>query len=128
MTSAERDAQIAEDYKSLSASRLATKYSLSVAQINRIVAKAGVVKGHSPPATEREKIIDESHRVIGQRLYFHRNTEKAHNSVVAAEELGGWSAKKLRNIEQGFSPLTLQDLQAISQYMGLPLTKLLENI
>lgn len=127
MTSAERDTQIAEDYKSLSASKVAAKHGLSIPQVNRIIKAAGVVKGHSTVAP-LDKIIDDNHRLLGQRLYMHRNTVKCQDTLRASETMGGWSVKKLRNIEQGFSVLTLPDLKAIATYMGLPLTKLLENI
>ncbi len=128
MTSAERDAQIAEDYKSLSASKVAAKWGLSLPHVNRIVKAAGVVKGHSVSMNAEDKIIDDTHRILGQRLYYHRNTVKCQHTVLAAQNIGGWSVKKLRNIEQGLTVLTLPDLKAIAAYMGLPLTKLLENI
>lgn len=128
MASAERDAQIAEDYKSLSASKVAAKYGLSVPTVNRIVKQAGVTKGHANLNVEEDKVVDTQHRILGQRLYLYRQAKRGHDTMKACQEIGIWSVKKLRNIEQGFTVLTLPDLMAMATYMGLPLTQLLENI
>lgn len=127
MTSAERDAQIAEDYKSLSASRVAAKYNLSIPQVRRIAKAAGIEKGPATLVLLESKVIDEDHRVLGLKLYFFRQ-KAGQDTLAGAEALGGWSIRKLRSIEQGLTVLNLMDLKAIANYMGIPLTKLIENI
>lgn len=122
-----RDRQIAEDYLTHSAASLAIKYRLSLPQIKRIIAAQGVKKEKGPVLSNEDKVIDENHRLIGLKLYFHRVTVKAQSTQQASDSLR-WSIKKIRNIEQGFTELTLNDLITIAEYLGITLPKLMEII
>lgn len=122
-----RDRQIAEDYLTHSAASLVIKYRLSLPHIKRILSAQGVKKEKGPVLSNADKVIDENHRLIGIKLYFHRCTIKSHSTQQASEETE-WSIKKLRNIEQGFTELTLNDLITIAGYLGITLPKLMETI
>ncbi len=126
MLPAERDALIAEEYATLSAPKLAAKYRLSIPQIRRIVAEAGPTTKKIQLGTEG-KVIDENHRIIGMKLYFHRVTIKLQGTEDGSKSLE-WSMKKMRNIEQGFTSLTLDDLLTIAKYLGISLPTLVEKI
>lgn len=129
MSQAERDAKIVAEYASLSASKLAAKYGISVPQIYRIVKEAGGKKAESqtPLDNNNSKVIDDNHRKIGMKLYFHRTTKKFQETDKASVELN-WSVRKLRSIEQGFSVLNLIELITIAEYLGISVSSLLENI
>ncbi len=129
MDSAERDSLIAEDYAkgTLSAQKLAINYNLSVPTIRRIIAAKGLKKGTPLMGEVGFKILDETHRVLGMKLYFHRTIKKFQDTVKAGDELG-WSSKKLRNIEQGYSLLTILDLQAMANYLNTSLSLMLADV
>lgn len=133
MDNAERDQDIAKLYAGgpttagLSASKLATKFGISVPQVRRILASQEV-KRHpdAPKPTNEDKVIHTSHLKIGNRLYAFRFQKL--NDVVQGAEALGWSVRKLRSIEQGFSEITLSDLQDMSEYMNLSISEITGNL
>lgn len=133
MDNAERDSAIASDYAGgpvtagLSASKLASKYGLSVPQIRRILSsKEAKRHPNAPKPTAEDKVIDEAHQKLGNRLYAYRF--KIMNDTGQAAELLGWSVKKLRGIEQGISEITLADLQDMAEYMKTSISELTRNL
>lgn len=111
----------------MSASKLAMKFGLSIPQIRRILASQKAVKNpDAPKPSAEDKVIDEHHRKLGNRLYAYRF--QALNDAVQASDALGWSAKKLRGIEQGHSEITLSDLQDMAEYMKTSISELTRNL
>ena len=133
MDNAERDKAIASDFAGgpgvagLSASKIGKKHGLSVPQVRRILASQQA-KRHpdAPKPTAEDRVIDESHQKLGNRLYAYRF--KILNDTGQAAESLGWSVKKLRGIEQGVSEITLADLQDMAEYMQTSISELTRNL
>ena len=133
MEQSERDKEIASLYAGtpaqagLSASKLALKFGLSVPTIRRILADQDA-KRHpqAPKPGPADKVIDEVHRRLGNRLYAHR-FGKLNDASQTATALG-WSVKKLRQIEQGHSEISLSDLQDMAEYMKTSISELTRNL
>lgn len=133
MNHAERDQEIGKLFaggpgvSGLPASKLATKFGISVPQVRRILA-GQEAKRHpeAPKPTTEDKVIDDAHRKIGNRLYGFRFQRL--DDTGRASEVLGWSVRKLRSIEQGHSEITLSDLQDIAEYMNLSLSELTGNL
>lgn len=133
MDNAERDQEIARLFgggpgvPGLSASKLGTKFGLSIPQVRRILASQSAKKHpEAPKPSAEDKVIDESHRKLGNRLYAYRFVLL--NDTTQAGEALGWSTKKLRSIEQGHSEITLADLQDMAEYMKTSISELTREL
>lgn len=133
MDNTARDQEIAKLYAGgpvtagLTAPKLAVKFGLSVPQIRRILAIQDA-KRHpdAPKPTAEDRVIDPAHLKLGNRLYAYR-FQILNDPGQAAEALG-WSVKKLRGIEQGFSEISLSDLQDMAEYMKTSISELTRNL
>lgn len=129
MSTEERDQQIAEQYRrGRPASRIAKDIGLSVSQVRKILSDNKVTKDpalakRSPP---EDKVIDENHRKLGNRLYAFRFAQL--KDTRQASKILGWSVRKLRGIEQGHSPIDLSDLKAMAEYMKTSISDLTRNL
>ncbi|KAK1583690.1 hypothetical protein Q3G72_026136 [Acer saccharum] len=111
----------------LPASKLAVKFGISVPQIRRILSDQKAVKHpEAPKPSSDDKVVDDAHRKLGNRLYFYRVTLL--NDTIQAGESLGWSAKKLRSIEQGHSEISLADLQDMAEYMKTSISELTRDL
>ena len=126
MDNQERDAAIALGYsQGKTAAKLAGHYRLSIPQVRKILAQKEVTRTDTT-RVERSKVIDEDHARLGLRLYNYRYNKKLPPTILA--ELMGWSVKKLRNIEQGYSVLNMLDLKDMAKCMGMSLLELMRGI
>lgn len=128
MDNQQRDSDIALGYLAgQSAAKLGREYRLSVVQVRRILSAKKISRGEDiVKQDEGSKVINPLHRKLGHKLYtfrFMKNLE----TLEAAEEMG-WSAKRLKNVEQGYKLLTLIDLVEMAQFMDTPLTELLKGL
>jgi hypothetical protein len=133
MDNADRDQEIAKLYAGgpgvagLPAPKLATKFGISIPQVRRILASLKVEKHpEAPKPTVEDKVIDPAHLKLGNRLYAYR-FNLLNDTTQAAEALG-WSIRKLRGIEQGFSEISLSDLQDMAEYMKTSVSELTRNL
>lgn len=133
MDNTARDLDIAKLYAGTtseagwSAAKLASKFGLSVPQIRRILAEQETKRNPlAPKPTADQKMVDAIHRTVGNRLYAYRFA-KLNDTTQAADALG-WSAKKLRSIEQGLSEISLSDLQDMAEYMKISISDLTRNL
>lgn len=133
MDNAERDLEIVKMYAgsatqpSMPASKLSTKFGLSIPTVRRILAEHKAVKDKdAPKPTPDDKVIDPLHRKLGNKLYHYR-FKLLRDPAQAADALG-WSVKKLRGIEQGTSEITLCDLQDMAEYMQTSISEMTGNL
>ena len=116
MDNQERDAEIALGYlQGATAAKLGRKYKLSVPQIRKILAEQKVTRKDVIVEAETSKAIDPMHVRLGLRIYNYRFKKGVATSIAA--QLIGWSARKLRSIEQGQTVVSLMDLMEVARFM-----------
>lgn len=127
MDNQERDSEIALGYlQNASAPQLARKHKLSIPQIRRILKEQKVCRGGVIVQSETSKAIDPTHIRLGLRLYNYRFRKCVDVSIAA--QLIGWSARKLRSIEQGKTVVTVIDLQEMATYMQTTPSELMKGL
>ncbi len=127
METTERDQEIALKYaKGRPATKLAVEFGLSVPTIRRILKQMNAVAGPRERLIEEDKVVCPIHKKLGSRIYAYRF--KKTQDVHMTSGLLGWSVKKLRNIEQGKTSPTLQDLQGLAKYMNISLSEIMKDL
>lgn len=128
MDNTQRDQEIAVQFLGgTSVPKLAQDHSLSVPSINRILEAQKVDRSQRQKLVVEDRLIDQTHERVGQRLYHYRAFSAFEDRSVASKTLG-WSPKKVAMVEQGHTALTLHDLKAIAAYLNQSLSQLLEDL
>lgn len=127
MEANERDEQIALEYlRGDPASTIHRRHGLSISHVRKILRKQKAVRGDVITQSETEKVVDPAHQKLGLILYHYR-FKKGLDCGLAAD-LMGWTSKKLRNVENGHSVLTLFDLTDMANYLEVSLGDLIKRI
>lgn len=127
MDNQERDAEIVQGYlKGKKAAALARDHRLSTAQIWKILERNGAKREDVVSEAESSKVIDPDHIRLGNKLYNYR-FGRLLETAIAADRMG-WSAKKLRNIEQGHSVITVPDLKDMARFMETTMSDLMKGL
>lgn len=115
----ERDALIVQEYLSgRNVAEICREHKIGERQFYSIVARSPLTEGRREARAPR-KPLSQVHLAIGRHLhdyYFSRSFDR----TSAANKLG-WSALRLRNVEQGFVDLTLFELQDIVAFTRTPI-------
>lgn len=136
---ASRDAAIIDAYQkdvSQNLTKLAETFGVTYGNVHRILTKANVFQ-RNRTVTERrprKKFVDlrpitPLHYHIGNTLSMWRLSQPGTPEVPRAELAKSLniSSVELHKIELGLADLTLSQLTKISECIGIPLTRLLEN-
>jgi len=102
---------------------IARAYGLSQRRVQQILRERNVRKTSIRPSGYLPMSpITRLHARIGKSVYDKR-FERQQRLTEAAEEIG-WSAIKLRRVEQGVHDITLLDLQDLVAYLDTTISKL----
>ena len=120
----ERDGFLCQDYlDGKEINELARSYGVSERRVSQILQSNNIDR--RPRAAKDKKPLSAEHVRLGLQLYAYR-FERGLDPFEAANELG-WSAIKLRKVEQGTTEVELLDLLDIAAYTNLRIGELLEK-
>ncbi len=113
----ERDLTICQDARDgKTASEIARAYGLSPRRVQQILRERNIRNTRIRPTGHLQATpISRVHAKIGRAVYEHRFHR--HQRLSDAAEQIGWSAIKLRRVEQGVHDLTLLDMQDLAEYL-----------